>query len=99
MPVAVETVRVVDPEPLDASDRVPELRETCGPVGFTVAVSDIVPENPLRLVTVRMAELVEPEATLRAEGLETAVKSGVVPLDCTMMFPLIAERCIEQKYV
>ena len=94
----VETVRVVDPEPLGASARVSGLKETCGPFGYRVAVSETVPEKPLRLVTVTVEEALEPELTVRVDGLDVALKSGVVPLDCTTMLPFIAARCIEQKY-
>ncbi len=96
----METVRVVEPEPFAGRVRVSGLRETRGPLGYTVAVNETEPEKPLRLVTVTLAEPLEPGAIAMAARLDAALKSGVVlALDCTTMLPIIIARCIEQKYV
>ncbi len=96
----VEIVSVVEAEPLDGRVSVVELRDTCGPLGDTATVSDTEPEKPLRLVSVRAAEPLEPVSMVRAAGLDAELKSGVaLALGWTTMLPIILLRCIEQKYV
>jgi len=77
MPVdAAETVSVEDAEPFEDNATLVELRETPGPLGETVAVSETVPVNPLRLVKARVADPDDPWAMVSMLGLDVALKSG-----------------------
>jgi len=73
------------------------LREARGPLGETAAVSATLPVNPLRLVTVIVADPDDPCATVSMVGFVDALKSGpALMLEWTTMLPIMCCRCIEQ---
>jgi hypothetical protein len=98
MPVdAVEMVSVEDAEPFEVNATLVEPRETPGPLGETVAVSETAPVKLLRLVKLKVTDPDDPWAMVSMVGLDVALKSGpAFVLEWTSMLPTICCRCIEQ---
>jgi hypothetical protein len=74
-----------------------------GPDGATDSVRVIVPENPLKLVRVRVELPEEPAMRVRLFGFAAKEKSGaaptVTPLDAVVLAPLVSDTVKVVVYV